>query len=120
MFDVFDLFISENKILFSPFIAKKLGLNEAVVFAKLIELRQYHSTHRSQDGTRWVRMSIADWHLELPFFSEATINRSMLKLRRALLVQAKNLNQEKTDATLSYAVDDVGFHAFLQSHLERK
>ena len=115
-----DFLLSENKILFSPFIAKKLGLNEAVFFAKLIELRQYHSTHRSQDGTRWVRMSVAAWNIELPFFSEATIKRTILKLRRASLVKAKNLNQEKTDATLSYAVDDVGFHAFLQSHLERK
>lgn len=115
-----EILFTENKILFSPFIAEKLGLNEAIVFAKLIELRQYHSTHRSQDGTRWVRMSLAAWHTELPFFSEATIKRTILKLRRASLVKAKNLNQEKTDATLSYAVDDVGFHAFLQINLEGK
>lgn len=114
------ILLTENKILFSPFIAENLGLNEAIVFAKLTEMQQYQPTHQSKDGVRWVRLSVSDWQKELSFFSAATVKRSILKLRRACLIVAKNLNSEKTDHTLSYCIHYPGLYSFLKSHQESK
>lgn len=51
------------------------GLNEAILFDKLVRLQQYLEGKIDNQGNKWVRMQNTDWKNELPFWSQMTIRR---------------------------------------------
>lgn len=73
-----------------PQLAKAIGLNEAIV------LQQIHywllRSDNDRDGRKWVYKSTPEWSEEFPFWSEATIKRTVaiLKAKGLILITKKS------------------------------
>ncbi|MEH7523578.1 conserved phage C-terminal domain-containing protein [Bacillus sp. JJ1503] len=97
------LLINENPIMIIPSLALKMGLNEAVV------LQQIHywlvkSSH-VMEGRKWIYNTYKEWHVQLPFWSESTIKRTIKSLENQGYLIAANFNRSKMDQTKWYSID---------------
>lgn len=97
------LLVNENPILILPLLAKKIGLNEAVL------LQQIHywllMSKNEKEGRTWIYNTYKDWQKQMPFWSNATIGRTIRSLEdRGLLISA-NFNASKMDKTKWYTLD---------------
>ena len=113
------LLIYDNPIMILPTLAQKIGLNEAVM------LQQIHywliSSQHEKDGRKWVYNTYRDWQLQLPFWSESTIKRSIKSLEEQGYLLSANYNQLKMDKTKWYSIDYeklAELESDAQDHLE--
>jgi hypothetical protein len=87
--------LPEAPLLVLPSLAVAVGLNDAIV------LQQLHYRSRvSADG--WWRAGFKELCREFPFWSEATIKRTLTSLRQAGFVEARQLG---TDRANRYRID---------------
>ncbi|MBT2690131.1 conserved phage C-terminal domain-containing protein [Bacillus sp. ISL-47] len=98
-----NLLINENPVLILPSLAEKLGLNEAVL------LQQMHfwlriSRHK-KEGRMWIYNTYKDWQKQMPFWSNATIGRTIRSLEEKGLLISGNFNASKMDKTKWYTID---------------
>ena len=97
------LLIHENPIMILPSLAQKIGLNEAVM------LQQIHywlvTSHHVKEGRKWVYNTYRDWQLQMPFWSESTIKRSIKSLEEQGYLLSANFNRLKMDKTKWYSID---------------
>lgn len=97
------LLIYENPIMILPSLAQKLGLNEAVI------LQQIHywlvKSQHKKDGRKWVYNTYKDWQVQMPFWSERTIKRSIKSLEEQGYLLSANYNRLKMDKTKWYSID---------------
>lgn len=95
--------IPEQPLLVLPSLAKKIGLNEAIV------LQQLHywlsSSEHIYGGRRWVYNSYGEWQRQFPFWSTYTIKRIFLGLGKRSLVLTGNFNRLPMDKTKWYTID---------------
>src|SRR4051812_17569770 len=114
------LLIYENPIMILPSLAQKLGLNEAVM------LQQIHywliSSRHEKEGRKWVYNTYRAWQLQMPFWSERTIQRSIKSLEDQGYLLSANYNRLKMDKTKWYSIDyekltelECDARAFLES-----
>src|SRR3954454_13506450 len=97
------LLIYDNPIMILPTLAQKIGLNEAVM------LQQIHywivSSQHEKDGRKWVYNTYKEWQLQLPFWSESTIKRSIKSLEDQGYLLSANYNRLKMDKTKWYSIN---------------
>ena len=97
------LLINDKPILILPSLAKKIGLNEAVI------LQQIHfwlvSSHHEKEGRKWVYNTYKDWQLQMPFWSESTIKRTIKSLEDQGYLLSANFNRFKMDKTKWYTIN---------------
>ena len=97
------LLIYDNPIMILPTLAQKIGLNEAVM------LQQIHywlvSSQHEKEGRKWVYNTYKDWQLQMPFWSERTIKRSIKSLEDQGYLLSANYNRLKMDKTKWYSID---------------
>ena len=97
------LLIYDNPVMILPSLAQKIGLNEAVM------LQQIHywlvSSQHEKEGRKWVYNTYRDWQLQLPFWSERTIKRSIKSLEDQGYLLSANYNRLKMDKTKWYSID---------------
>ena len=97
------LLIHDNPILILPTLAVKIGLNEAVV------LQQIHywlvTSAHVKEGKKWVFNTYKDWQLQLPFWSESTIKRTIKSLEDQGYLISANFNRFKMDKTKWYSIN---------------
>ena len=95
------LLIYDNPIMILPKLAVKIGLNEAVV------LQQIHywlvTSAHVKEGRKWVFNTYKDWQLQLPFWSESTIKRTIKSLEDQGYLISANFNRFKMDKTKWYS-----------------
>jgi hypothetical protein len=91
---------------FSPGLATKIGLNEAIVLATIYH--QLKKSTKEQAGHYWVFHTLPSWHEHFfPFWSLATVDRAFKSLRESgLLIATSEYNRRKGDRTLWYRIDD--------------
>jgi hypothetical protein len=87
--------LPEAPLLVLPSLAVAVGLNEAIVLQQL-----HFRTRLVADG--WWRARLSELRHEFPFWSEATIKRTVTSLRNAGLVKVR---KEGTDRTNRYQID---------------
>ena len=97
-----DIFFGDT-LTFSKRLATKVGLNEAIFLQHV----HYWSerTQNIEDGQKWVYNSAAQWHEQLPFFSERTIKRIIRSLRDKKLLIVSSYNKRAFDRTNWYRVN---------------
>lgn len=105
--------INEPPILVMPSLAKKLGLNEAIVLQQLHYWVQKSMNVR--DGRAWVYNTTKEWAEQFPFWSEDTIKRTMRGLRDKGIVVTANYNQMAMDRTLWYSIDYEALDAIVRN-----
>lgn len=97
------LLFSENPLVVNPELAKKIGLNEAIILQQLHYWSQKSSIEH--DGYKWVYNTIEQWHEQFMFFSKDTIKRTLKKLKDAGLIKVERLSNNRLDRTNYYAID---------------
>lgn len=68
--------------------ATTYGINEAILFDKLYRLMS-KLEGKIDNGVKWVRLTTAEWIAELPFFSSATIRRTIEILENKSIILSK-------------------------------
>lgn len=97
------LLISEPPLQVLPSLAEKVGLNEAIV------LQQFHywleRSNNVQDGYRWIYNSYKKWNEQFPFWSNATLRRTINSLEKQGVLITANYNKAGFDKTKWYRID---------------
>lgn len=97
------LLINEQPLVVLPSLAKKIGLNEAIM------LQQIHfwltRKPHEKDGRQWIYNTYAEWATQFPFWSESTIKRTIRSLEKKGLIITGNFNKAKFDKTKWYTID---------------
>ncbi|MDO0970908.1 conserved phage C-terminal domain-containing protein [Staphylococcus haemolyticus] len=98
-----NLLIDDYPILVLPNLATEIGLNEAIV------LQQMHywlkKSNHNYDGRRWIYNSYKEWEQHFPFWSNATIRRTISSLEKQELLFVGNYNKAGFDNTKWYSID---------------
>lgn len=97
------LLINEPPLQVLPSLAKKIGLNEAIM------LQQMHywlikSSHEFE-GVKWFYKTLEDWQTEFPFWSAMTIRRTLTNLEKQKVIRIGNFNKKKFDKTKWYTIE---------------
>ena len=98
------LLIDDYPIQVLPKLAKEVGLNEAIFIQQL----HYWTNGKSSkliDGKRWIYNTYKDWEENFPFWSNATIRRTINSCEKQELVFVGNYNRAGFDKTKWYAVN---------------
>lgn len=95
--------IDESPLLILPTLARKVGLNEAIILQQIHYWNQRSKNIR--EGHTWVYKTVEDWHLEFPFWSKSTIERTLKKLEEKKLIVVGIYNRMKSDRTKWYRVN---------------
>lgn len=97
------LLIDDYPILVLPKLATEIGLNEAIV------LQQMHywinKSNHIHDNKRWIYNSYKEWEQHFPFWSNATIRRTISSLEKQELVLVGNYNKAGFDKTKWYSIN---------------
>lgn len=101
--------LDEPPLVVLPSLAKRIGLNEAIVIQQihywLTNAREARRTYNFRQGRWWVYHSYAEWKLTFPFWSEPTIKRTFLGLEKAGLVVSACLGEDPRDRSKWYSID---------------
>lgn len=97
---MYHLLLRGRQISLYPDLAVAFGLNEAIVIQQLHFVLQRDQLE-DFEGRRWVRMSIADWQLQFPFWSESTIKRIFADLKTLGIVMSRR-SRDAAAFTLDY------------------
>lgn len=97
------LLLDEQPLMVLPKLAKKIGLNESII------LQQMHYWLKmklnAKEGYYWVYNSYPEWVEQFPFWSEATVKRTINKLEDMELLISGNYNKLKIDKTKWYRIN---------------
>lgn len=95
--------INEPPLVLSPTLAALIGLNEAIVLQQM----QYwlNKSDKVKDGRTWIYNTYEEWCEQFPFWSKATIKRTILNLESNGFVISANYNKSKFDKTKWYTID---------------
>lgn len=98
-----NLLIDEQPLVVLPNLAKKVGLNEAIV------LQQFHywlqRTNNVQNGKKWTYNTYDGLLEQMPFFSKSTLRRAITSLEKMNLVETGNFNKKGFDKTKWYTIN---------------
>ncbi|QCR31893.1 hypothetical protein C1N55_06740 [Lysinibacillus sp. SGAir0095] len=95
--------IEESPLLILPTLAKKVGLNEAIILQQIHYWNQISKNVR--EGHIWVYKTVEEWHIEFPFWSKSTIERTLKRLEDQQLIVVGVYNRMKYDRTKWYRVN---------------
>lgn len=93
----------ERIMMFHPYVAKTLGLNEAI-FLQQLHYWLNRKPHIVEEKG-WIYNPYKTWQEQLCFMSESTIKRTVKNLVDKGIVITSNFNKMKFDRTLWYSID---------------
>ena len=100
------LLMDEYPLMVSPWLAKEIGLNEAIFLQQLRFWESKNMGRVDEDGRRWIYNSIPAWLQQFPFLSERTLKRVLTNLEsKGLLLTTTRFNRP-ADRTKSYAINE--------------
>ncbi|BBW99042.1 DnaD domain-containing protein [Geobacillus subterraneus] len=95
--------LDEKPLIILPSLAKKIGLNEAIILQQLhYWLQESQNIH---NGYKWVYNTYEDWQRQFPFWSKNTIIRAIKSLEKKGLIVTGNYNKLAIDNTKWYRID---------------
>lgn len=98
------LLIDDYPVQVLPKLAKEVGLNEAILLQQL----HYWLNNKSAkfiDGKKWIYNTYEDWEKQFPFWSNATIRRTVNSCEKQKLILTANYNKAGFDKTKWYTVN---------------
>lgn len=98
------LLIDDYPIQVLPKLAKEVGLNEAI-FVQQLHYWTNGKSGKLKDGKRWVYNTYKDWEENFPFWSNATIRRTIASCEKQNIIIVGNYNRAGFDKTKWYAVN---------------
>ena len=104
-----NLLLKFRPLLFSPELARRVGLNEAIALQQISYWVTETESGIEFEGRRWIYNTYPNWVKQFPFWSEETVKRTMISLRKQGLILVAQLNKAKHDRTNYYTVNDECF-----------
>jgi len=97
------LLLDDQPLIILPRLAKVIGLNESIILQQL----HYWLQKRNNmiDGIPWVYNTHEEWQEQFPFWSIATIRRTLSTLENSGILVSGNYNQRKFDKTKWYTIN---------------
>lgn len=101
------LLFDEEPLLIPPQLAKKIGLNEAIVLQQIhYWVKKNEKENKGfRDGYYWTFNPYNKWQKQFPFWSVRTIQRTIRKLEKMGLIVSANYNHLSIDRTKWYRID---------------
>ena len=99
---------NDEPLMFSPKMAEKLGLNEAIMLQQIHYWLEMNKANNSNyyDGFYWTFNSYVNWQKnQFSFWSVKTIQRILTKLEKDNLLISGNYNKKKYDKTKWYRIN---------------
>jgi len=97
------LLFDENPLVILPELARKIGLNQAIV------LQQLHywisKSNKKYEDKYWVYNTAEEWQEQFSFWSVDTIKRTFLKLKKDGYISVKQLSEDKRNKTNYYTIN---------------
>ena len=100
-----NLLYVDRPLVINPALAEKIGLNEAIILQQLNYWLTRTDSGISYDGVQWVYNTYSEWREQAPFFSERTIQRTILNLEKIGIVRSEMLRKSKGDRTKFYTIN---------------
>ena len=100
------LLFEDKLLVINPRLAQKIGLNEAIVLQQILYWVKNDRAGEFINGYKWIYNSIPQWSTQFPFWSEATIKRTLASLRDKGCIVADQLSKDPRDKTLYYRLSD--------------
>ncbi|MDR4997869.1 DnaD domain-containing protein [Brevibacillus parabrevis] len=97
------LLLDEAPLVIIPSLAKRIGLNEAIVIQQLHYWLQKSANIRGR--RKWVYNTYKEWQEQFPFWSEITVRRILTGLENKGIIVTGNYNEMKADKTKWYSID---------------
>ncbi|MBU2491297.1 MAG: hypothetical protein KJ571_01630 [Bacteroidetes bacterium] len=98
--------MKNNYMVFSPILAEKLGINEAIILDKIHKFMNGPKNKNIHSGKHYVYNSYKNWHTYIfPFLSESTIKRAITRLENLKILESDNFNKLKFDKTKHYTIN---------------
>lgn len=98
------LLIDDYPIQVLPKLAKEIGLNEAIFLQQLHYWLNSKSAKKINDK-KWIYNTYEDWNKQFPFWSVATIKRTITSLTKKDLIIKGNFNRAGFDKTVWYSIN---------------
>ncbi|NPV28016.1 MAG: hypothetical protein HPY81_11460 [Firmicutes bacterium] len=95
---------TENLMFFSPELARKIGLHEAIIAGYLYD-RLQTAPEAAIDGRLWVSVPLSEFQAHLPYISEKTIRRALKKLEAEGILLTGAFNDNRFNRTRWYTLD---------------
>jgi len=97
------LLIKESPLQVLPTLAKKIGLNEAIILQQIHYWLQ--RSNKQVEGHTWIYKTLNSWNEEFPFWSKRTIERTLKKLESEGYIIVGKFNKMKADRTKWYSIN---------------
>lgn len=97
------ILFDEQPLIIPTSLAKLIGLNESIILQQLHYWLQKSSNIIEE--VPWVYNTHEEWQEQFPFWSVATIRRTLSNLENTGIVRSGNFNQLKFDKTKWYTID---------------
>ncbi|MBN9413743.1 MAG: hypothetical protein J0H12_07500 [Candidatus Paracaedimonas acanthamoebae] len=97
------LLINEAPLQIFPTLARKIGLNEAIVLQQM-----HYWLHRNRDKSRnshRVYNTSEQWQKQFPFWSIDTLRRTIVSLKSQGLIIDTKVNQKKPNQCFGYTIN---------------
>ena len=110
----------ENPLVIYPQLAKRIGLNEAIVLQQLhywLTQNEKKPSHNIEDKV-WCYNTVEEWQENFPFWSKNTIIRTINKLEELKLIIKSNFNKLKFDKTIWYSINYDNFKSLFSELID--
>lgn len=92
--------INEAPLQIFPTLARKIGLNEAIVLQQM-----HYWLHLNGNNQHEVYNTSEQWQKQFPFWSLETIKHTIVSLKRQNLIIDIKINQNKSNQCLRYTIN---------------
>lgn len=95
---------NEYPLIVYPSLAKDIGLNEAIIVQQINYWLQ--RSNKFKNGHKWIYNTYEAWEKQFPFWSNATIRRTIQRLEKlGILLSTSEYNRMKIDRTKWYTIN---------------
>ena len=99
------LLFSFRPLVINPELARRIGLNEAIVLQQMNYWLMETDSGVTHDGRRWIYNTHEQWNDQFPFWSQDTVKRAITSLKKQGILRVEKLNKGRCDHTNFYTIN---------------
>ena len=92
-------------LVINPQLAKRIGLNEAIVLQQVSYWLNETDSGVEHDGRRWIYNTYEQWIEQFPFWSQDTVKRAITSLRKQGVLIVEKLSSDRLNHTNYYTIN---------------
>lgn len=92
-------------LVINPELAKRIGLNEAIVLQQVSYWLNETDSGVEHDGRRWIYNTLEQWADQFPFWSQDTVKRAITSLKKQGILIIEKLSSDRLNHTNYYTIN---------------